>query len=408
MTFSFAVVSSSLLFLIILFEATSITGVHAQKALASFEAQNPSSSLGKTTTRTTPETITPEDDDDDSAQKDAHGSEGGGEWQFATPASKGLSQSSLEVRVFFLSLSLSFCISSERAAARIWRSGNICRPLLPLLSLSLSFKNYLLARVWSFFRSSFSTTTPVMNVSFITRRYSSYTTNTQTADARLSVLPGRDCFLVAKDGAIVHENYPGFASSPNAKRTTDTSGALLSLAMIGAAVKDGLIELDQPLLDYTPLAVEIFGKDTTVTARHILQQTHGGAVEENQRANEPGQEWDVDDSFDRDHRNSLYLKVVEDAIQHAVFRRVKRDAKEWATKAVLEPLGLQEAFFERRRSNGRGIFAHREVQFVLQRRVEVGAAVFEQRRDFRQNGAFHSVVQQRLRVRGVHANRAKR
>ena len=259
MTF-FAVVSSSLLFLIILFEATSITGVHAQKELASFEAQNPSSSLGKTTTRTTPETITAEDDDD-SAQKDAHGSEGGGEWQFATPASKGLSQSSLE-----------------------------------------------------------------------------------TADARLSVLPGRDCFLVAKDGAIVHENYPGFASSPNAKRTTDTSGALLSLAMIGAAVKDGLIELDQPLLDYTPLAVEIFGKDTTVTARHILQQTHGGAVEENQRANEPGQEWDLDDSFDRDHRNSLYLKVVEDAIQHAVFRRVKRDAKEWATKAVLEPLGLQEAF----------------------------------------------------------------
>ena len=117
MTFFFAVVSSSLLFLIILFEATSITGAHAQKALASFEAQNPSSSLGKTTTRTTPETITQEDDD--SAQKDAHGSEGGGEWQFATPASKGLSQSSLEVRVFFLSLSLSFCISSERAAARI-------------------------------------------------------------------------------------------------------------------------------------------------------------------------------------------------------------------------------------------------------------------------------------------------
>ena len=142
----------------------------------------------------------------------------------------------------------------------------------------------------------------------------------------------------------MHESYPGFASGPDAKRTTDTSGVLLSLAMIGAAVKDGLIELDAPLLDYTPLAVEIFGRDTTVTTRHILQQTHGGAVEENQRANEPGLVWDVDDSFDRDHRNSLYLKVVEDAIQHAVFRRAKRDAREWATKAVLEPLGLEEAF----------------------------------------------------------------
>ena len=84
-TMTFAVVSS-LLFLIILDLATSI-GVHAQKELA-FEEQNPSSSsLGKTTTRTTPETITAEDGDD-STQKDAYGSEGGGEWQFATPRPK--------------------------------------------------------------------------------------------------------------------------------------------------------------------------------------------------------------------------------------------------------------------------------------------------------------------------------
>ena len=109
-TMTFAVVSS-LLFLIILDLATSI-GVHAQKELA-FEEQNPSSSsLGKTTTRTTPETITAEDGDD-STQKDAYGSEGGGEWQFATPASKGLSQSSLEVRVFFLSLSLFLSLIRE-------------------------------------------------------------------------------------------------------------------------------------------------------------------------------------------------------------------------------------------------------------------------------------------------------
>ena len=246
---------------------------------------------------------------------------------------------------FFLFVSLSLFVSHPREPRLAFGGRGTFVVLFFLFSLSLSRLKIIF---WRASRRSFDprfrVRPTVMNISFITRRYSSHTTNTQTADARLSVLPGRDCFLVAKDGAIVHENYPGFASSPNAKRTTDTSGALLSLAMIGAAVKDGLIELDQPLLDYTPLAVEIFGKDTTVTARHILQQTHGGAVEENQRANEPGQEWDLDDSFDRDHRNSLYLKVVEDAIQHAVFRRVKRDAKEWATKAVLEPLGLQEAF----------------------------------------------------------------
>ena len=134
MTF-FAVVSSSLLFLFILFEATSITGVHAQKELASFEAQNPSSSLGKTTTRTTPETITAEDDDD-SAQKDAHGSEGGGEWQFATPASKGLSQSSLEVRVFFLSLSLFLYLIRESRGSHLEVGEHLSSSSSSSLSLS--------------------------------------------------------------------------------------------------------------------------------------------------------------------------------------------------------------------------------------------------------------------------------
>ena len=137
MTFSFAVVSSSLLFLIILFEATSsITGVHAQKALASFEAQNPSSSLGKTTTRTPPETIAPAEDDDDSAQKDARGSEGGGEWQFATPASKGLSQSSLEVRVFFLSLSLFLYLIRESRGSHLEVGEHLSSSSSSSLSLS--------------------------------------------------------------------------------------------------------------------------------------------------------------------------------------------------------------------------------------------------------------------------------
>ena len=134
MTF-FAVVSSSLLFLIILDLATSITGVHAQKELA-FEEQNPSSSLGKTTTRTTPETITAEDDDDDSAQKDARGSEGGGEWQFATPASKGLSQSSLEVRVFFLSLSLFLYLIRESRGSHLEVGEHLSSSSSSSLSLS--------------------------------------------------------------------------------------------------------------------------------------------------------------------------------------------------------------------------------------------------------------------------------
>ena len=132
-TMTFAVVSS-LLFLIILDLATSI-GVHAQKELA-FEEQNPSSSsLGKTTTRTTPETITAEDGDD-STQKDAYGSEGGGEWQFATPASKGLSQSSLEVRVFFLSLSLFLYLIRESRGSHLEVGEHLSSSSSSSLSLS--------------------------------------------------------------------------------------------------------------------------------------------------------------------------------------------------------------------------------------------------------------------------------
>ena len=134
-TMTFFAVVSSLLFLIILDLATSI-GVHAQKELA-FEAQNPSSSSsGKTTTRTTPETITAEDDDD-SAQKDAHGSEGGGEWQFATPASKALSQSSLEVRVFFLSLSLFLYLIRESRGSHLEVGEHLWSSSSSSLSLSL-------------------------------------------------------------------------------------------------------------------------------------------------------------------------------------------------------------------------------------------------------------------------------
>ena len=150
-TMTFAVVSS-LLFLIIIDLATSI-GVQAQKQLA-FEEQNPSSSsLGKTTRRT-PETIAAEDDDD-TKNTDAYGSEGGGEWTFATPASKGLSQSSLEVRIFFLSLSLSLFVSHPREPRLAFGGRGTFVVLFFLFSLSLSFKNHLLARVSSYFRSSF-------------------------------------------------------------------------------------------------------------------------------------------------------------------------------------------------------------------------------------------------------------
>jgi hypothetical protein len=81
-----------------------------------------------------------------------------------------LSQSSLEVRSFFLYLSLFWNLIRESRGS-IWRSGNICHPLLPL-SLSLS-----LSRLIIFWRSSHLSFDPrfrlrltVINISF-TRHY---------------------------------------------------------------------------------------------------------------------------------------------------------------------------------------------------------------------------------------------
>lgn len=126
---AFAVVSS-LLFLVL--DLVTI-GVNAQKELAFEHRQNPP--LGKTTMRT-PETVTEGGDDDDSTKNtDSYSSAGGGEWTFATPASKGLSQSSLEVRSFFLYLSL-LESSSEREPRLDLEEGRGTFVILFFLSLS--------------------------------------------------------------------------------------------------------------------------------------------------------------------------------------------------------------------------------------------------------------------------------
>ena len=97
-----------------------------------------------------------------------------------------------------------------------------------------------------------------------------------------------------------------------------------------------------------------------------------------------------DDSFDRDHKNSLYLKVVEDAIQHAVFRRVKRDAvKEWAMKCFRT--GLQEAFLNGDDQTD-GEFSLTGRLSLSRRSAEVGAVVFKQRGDAGQDWTLHSAV----------------
>ena len=99
------------------------------------------------------------------------------------------------------------------------------------------------------------------------------------AEAVAGAAPDRHCFLVVKDGVIVHERYFGDANA-GAKYESDSLGKQgTSLIMTLGATK-GLIDLDTPLAKYgvTP------DPDTwppkwwpNVTARHLLSQT-GGCV----------------------------------------------------------------------------------------------------------------------------------
>ena len=61
-------------------------------------------------------------------------------------------------------------------------------------------------------------------------------------------LPHRYCFLVAKDGAVVHESYS--ANSSETLYSMDSAMKLGTAALIGIAHADGMLDLDAPLAEY--------------------------------------------------------------------------------------------------------------------------------------------------------------
>lgn len=91
--------------------------------------------------------------------------------------------------------------------------------------------------------------------------------------------PQRHCFLVVKDGAIVHESYFGDAHA-GSKYESDSLGKQGTALILTMAATKGLIDLDKPLAQYGVEAgpgtwpPEWWAK---VTARHLLSQT-GGCV----------------------------------------------------------------------------------------------------------------------------------
>jgi hypothetical protein len=129
--------------------------------------------------------------------------------------------------------------------------------------------------------------------------------------------PQRHCFLVIKDGVIVHERYYG-DSNASSKYESDSLGKQGTALLLTLAATKGLIDLDTPLAHYGVEAgagtwpPNWFAK---VTARHLLSQTGGCVTGGNsgipgypQCYSPPGTNWTYDsEDFIGAPRNSREL-----------------------------------------------------------------------------------------------------
>ena len=84
----------------------------------------------------------------------------------------------------------------------------------------------------------------------------------------------RYCFLLVKDGVLVHEQYYG-SHSADEKHTVFSVGKTWASALVGVAVSKGLLDIDRPIVEYG-VDVSDFGVyGSKVTTRAILGQASG-------------------------------------------------------------------------------------------------------------------------------------
>jgi CubicO group peptidase (beta-lactamase class C family) len=144
---------------------------------------------------------------------------------------------------------------------------------------------------------------------------------------------------VAKDGKLIHESY--FANTSETKYETDSAGKMMTAALMGVAVQQGLLDIDKPIKQYgvkpkqyrnawnnasflwNKTGVDFFDN---VTTRHLLTQTNGfGLVP-------PG---------------SKFTYNSDDYIQHLsyVLSAVSRqDAVTYASDNFAAPLGVPDYY----------------------------------------------------------------
>ena len=169
-------------------------------------------------------------------------------------------------------------------------------------------------------------------------------------------LEQRDCFVVVKDGVIVHETYRE-GGDLETLHHIDGVGRVAAALLVGAAARHGLIDLDTPLVDYgigAPAVREWASAGTTdsgdtatvdpealkrhpelrwgnewafVTARHVLSETTGVGEA---RA---GTVWHHDNFGE-------LLDVLSDVVATATGGK----PNEWAKKHFTRPLGVSDFF----------------------------------------------------------------
>lgn len=140
-------------------------------------------------------------------------------------------------------------------------------------------------------------------------------------------LPIRNCFVVAKDGVIVHEDYWNGASK-DTPIETDSAGKTVSAALVGAAVAKGYIDVDKTLESYGVEPQAEWGKYwPNITAKHLLAQTSGlGRVA-------PGEYFTYDSDSYIQHLSYLMTKVTPES-----------SAFEFANKYFAKPLGIPDLY----------------------------------------------------------------
>jgi len=103
--------------------------------------------------------------------------------------------------------------------------------------------------------------------------------NIKTAAEKIGILGGRQGIVSVKDGDIVYEQYWAseyHRATPTHSNPSFSSGKSWGSSMVGVAVTEGLLKVDDPASKYHPR--EASGLHPDVTIKHLLTMTSGGTL----------------------------------------------------------------------------------------------------------------------------------